>query len=372
MNITLKKIPISELYEGYVDNGEGGVIGYKGLLNIRPAYQREFIYRDAKRNAVINTVRKGFPLNTMYWAVTDDGYEVMDGQQRTISICQYIDGDFSIDYDGTPRGFANLTRDLKQKIMDYELHIYICDGKDSEKLDWFKIINIAGEKLSDQELRNAIYTGPWLTDAKRWFSKKTGTPALQDGRDKLVNGASERQEILEKAIDWISGGDITNYMKVHQHDADAQEIWMYWQEIFDWVKRVFPNQDSARTRLMKGLPWGEFFNRYKSTNLNASYLETQIIKLIADDEVDNKRGIYEYLLSGSEKVLNLRTFDEKTKQTVYAKQGGICPHCPSDKGSYALTEMEADHKTPWSKGGKTTIENCEMLCKKHNRSKGGR
>jgi hypothetical protein len=372
MKIDLKKVRVSELFECYEDKGEGGVRGYKGKLNIRPAYQREFIYRDTKRNAVIDTVRKGFPLNTMYWAVNDDGFEVMDGQQRTISICQYVNGDFSIDFDGMPRGFANLTQDLKRQILDYELHVYVCEGEDSEKLDWFKIINIAGEKLSDQELRNAIYTGPWLTDAKRWFSKKAGTPAMQDGRDKLVSGTPERQEILEKALDWLSGGEIEAYMGKHQHDADAQELWQYWQAVFDWVKRVFPNQDSARTRLMKGLPWGRLYNRHRDDKLNAAALEARIIELIADDEVDNKRGIYEYLLSGSEKTLNLRAFDEKTKQTIYAQQAGICPDCPPEKGPFAMAEMEADHKTPWSKGGKTTSENCEMLCREHNRSKGGK
>jgi hypothetical protein len=370
MKIDLKKVRVSELVEDYEDNGEGGVSGYGGRLNIRPAYQREFIYKDAKRNAVIETVRKGYPLNTMYWAVDGDDFEVMDGQQRTISICQYVNGEFSIDFDGMPRGFNNLTKDLKQQILDYELQVYVCEGADDEKLNWFKIINIAGEKLTDQELRNAIYTGSWLSDAKRWFSKKSATPAMQDGRDKLVNGTPERQEILEKAIDWLSEGHIEDYMREHQHDRDAEELWQYWQSVFDWVKRVFPNQDSARTRLMKGLPWGKFYNRHKDDKLNAAALESRIVELIEDDEVDSKRGIYEYLLTGNEKTLSLRTFDEKTKQATYAKQGGICPQCGPGKGSYALTDMEADHKKPWSKGGKTTADNCQMLCKEHNRSKG--
>lgn len=370
MKIDLKKVRVSELVEGYEDNGEGGVRGFGGLLNIRPAYQREFIYKDDKRNAVIDTVRKGFPLNTMYWAVNDAGYEVMDGQQRTISICQYVNGEFSIDFDGMPRGFANLTQDLKDQILNYELHVYVCEGEDSEKLNWFKIINIAGERLTDQELRNAIYTGPWLTDAKRWFSKKAGTPAMQDGRDKLVTGTPERQEVLERALDWLSDGNIEDYMREHQHDADAQELWLYWQAVFDWVKSVFPNQESARARLMKGLPWGKFYNRYKNDQFDPAELEVRLAELIADEEVNNKRGIYEYLLTGKEKSLSLRTFDEKIRQTVFAQQKGICPHCPADHEPYDYDEMDADHIKPWSKGGKTTPENCQMLCKEHNRMKG--
>ena len=208
MKIDLKKIKISELVAGYEDKAEeGGVRGYSGRLNIRPAYQREFIYNDKQRNEVIHTVRKNFPLNTMYWVKAGDGFELMDGQQRTISICQYVQGDFSIEIDGSPMNFGNLTANKRQEILDYELSVYVCEGSDSEKLDWFKIINIAGLKLTDQELRNAIFTGPWLADAKRWFSK-TGAPAVQDGRDKLVSGVVNRQDVLETALDWHSSGKI--------------------------------------------------------------------------------------------------------------------------------------------------------------------
>jgi len=345
------------------------VRGFSGRLNIRPPYQREFIYKDKQRNEVIQTVRKGFPLNTMYWVkVGDDNFELMDGQQRTISICQYVNGDFSVEIDGSPMTFGNLTSDKKQEIQDYEIFVYVCEGTDSEKLDWFKIINIAGERLSDQELRNAIYTGPWLADAKRWFSK-TAAPAVQDGRDKLVNGSPIRQEILETALDWISGGKIETYMSTHQKDADAQELWKYWQAVFDWVKSVFPNQDSARAKLMKGLPWGKFYNEHKDKQLNPDDLEKRIVELIEDEEVDSKRGIYEYLLTGNEKTLNLRTFDEKTKQKVYATQKGICPTCNK---KFGYGEMEADHIVPWNKGGKTVLDNCQMLCMKDNRTKSGK
>lgn len=365
MKIELNKVKVSDLVNGYADNGENGVVGFSGKLNIRPAYQREFIYKEKQRNEVINTIRKGFPLNTMYWAVAGDGFELMDGQQRTLSICQYVTGNFSINFDGAILGFNNLPSDKKQQILDYELYVYVCNGEPSEKLEWFKIINIAGEKLTDQELRNAIYTGPWLTNAKTWFSKNSA-PAVQDGRDKLINGSPIRQEILETAIDWFSGGQIEQYMCNHQYDKDAQELWQYWQSVFDWVKRSFPNQSSSRTRLMKGLSWGVFFNKHKDDKLNAAELEQRIIELIDDDDVDNKKGIYEYLLTGNEKTLSLRAFDDKTKQKVYAKQNGICPICNK---SFSFEDMEADHIVPWSKRGKTVADNCQMLCKHDNRTK---
>ncbi len=367
MEINLQKIKVADLVTNYSDRNEQGVSGYGGKLNIRPAYQREFIYKEKQRNAVIDTVRKCFPLNTMYWAVAGDGYELMDGQQRTISICQYVSGDYSVYVDKSPKSFHNLAKDQQQQILDYELSVYVCDGTDSEKLDWFKIINIAGEKLTEQELRNAIYTGTWLSDAKRWFSRRN-PPAVQDGRDKLVNGSPDRQEILETALDWLSEGKITNYMDAHQRDTDADELWQYWQAVFAWVKRIFPNQDSARVRLMKGLPWGRFYNDHKDDKLNAAELEKRIVSLIDDDDVESKKGIYAYLLTGNDKTLNLRAFDEKTKQAVYARQNGICPTCTKH---FEFHQMEADHAVPWHKGGKTSADNCQMLCMLDNRMKSG-
>lgn len=362
MKISLTNIKVSELIEGYEDKAEEGVRGYGGRLNIRPAFQREFIYKEKQRNEVIHTVRKKFPLNTMYWAVAGDGFELMDGQQRTISICQYVQGDFSIEIDGAPRSFDNLTPEKKQQILDYELSVYVCEGTEGEKLDWFKIINIAGEKLTDQELRNAIYTGPWLAEAKRWFSRSS-CPAYQIG-EKYVNGSPIRQDFLEKALEWISAGKIEDYMSRHQHDADAQELWQYFQEVIAWVQRTFPKH---RT-IMKGLDWGRFYNKHKDDKLNAATLEQRIVELIEDDEVDNKKGIYEYLLTGNEKTLSLRAFDEKTKVKTYEKQKGICPAC---KKHYNMDLMEADHIIPWSKGGKTSLDNCQMLCKMDNRTKSG-
>lgn len=363
MKIALQNIKVSELVEGYEDKAEQGVRGYGGRLNIRPAFQREFIYKEKQRNEVINTVRKDFPLNTMYWAVAGDGFELMDGQQRTVSICQYVHGDFAVEIDGSPMFFNNLTAEKQKQILGYELSVYVCEGTEGEKLDWFKIINIAGEKLTDQELRNAIYTGPWLADAKRWFSRSS-CPSYQIG-EKYVNGSPIRQDYLEKALEWISGDKIEDYMSRHQHDTDAQELWQYFQAVIAWVERIFPEY----RRIMKGLDWGRFYNEHKDDKLNAARLEQRIKELIDDDEVDNKKGIYEYLLTGNEKTLNLRAFDEKAKVKIYAKQKGICPVC---KKHFAIGEMEADHILPWSKGGKTVPENCQMLCKMDNRTKSGK
>lgn len=368
MKVDPFRIRVAQLADCYTDKGEQGVTGYGGKLNIRPAFQREFVYGAKERNAVIDTVRKGFPLNTMYWAVAGDGYELMDGQQRTISLCQYVSGDFSVEVDGSPMYFHSLPTVRQQGILDYELSIYVCDGSDADKLDWFEVINIAGKPLSPQELRNAIYTGPWLADAKRWFSRRS-PPAVQDGREKLISADANRQEVLETALDWLSGGKIKDYMAAHQFDADAQELWSYWQAVFDWVKRVFPNQDSARARLMKGLPWGRFYNAHKDDKINAAELETRIAALIDDDEVDNKKGIYAYLLTGNEKTLNLRAFDDKTKHAVYARQKGICRVC---KKHFDFHQMEADHIIPWHKNGKTTASNCQMLCMADNRAKSGK
>lgn len=363
MKIVLNNIKVSDLTSGYTDRAEEGVSGFRGRLNIRPPYQREFIYKDKQRNEVIQTLRKNFPLNTMYWVVAGDGFELMDGQQRTISICQYVAGDFSVEIDGSPMFFNNLTAEKQKQILDYELSIYVCEGSEGEKLDWFKIINIAGSKLTDQELRNAIYTGPWLADAKRWFSR-TGCPADQIG-DKYVNGSPIRQDFLETSLNWIAQGKIEDYMSQHQHDADAQELWQYFQEVIAWVERTFPNY----RKIMKGLEWGRLYNAHKSDKLNAATLEQRIVELIDDDEVDSKKGIYEFLLTGNEKTLSLRTFDDKTKTKVYERQKGKCPVC---KKKYEFSEMEADHIIPWSKGGKTVLANCQMLCRMDNRTKSGK
>ena len=363
MKIEMKEIPVRELTEGYKDSADAGIVGYGGRLNIRPAFQREFIYKEKQRNEVIQTVFKAFPLNTMYWAVAGDGYELMDGQQRTVSICQYVQGGYSVIHNGSPMFFHNLTPEKQNQILDYKISVYVCDGDEGEKLDWFKIINIAGEKLTEQELRNAIYTGPWLADAKKWFSR-SGGPAFGIG-EKYVTGSPIRQDFLEKTLDWISDGKIEDYMSRHQHDGDAQELWQYFQAVISWVQRTFPTYRA----LMKGLDWGGFYNKHKDDTLNAATLEQRIGELIEDDEVNSNRGIYEYLLTGSEKTLSLRVFDEKTKVKLYEKQKGICPVCSKH---FDIGAMEADHIISWSKGGKTVPENCQMLCMMDNRTKSGK
>lgn len=358
MKIELKQITVRDLVKDYQDSAEGGVRAYGGLLDVRPPYQREFVYKDKQRDAVIETVRQGFPLNVMYWAKRDNGtFEVIDGQQRTISLCQYINSDFAY----LMRYFHNLQADEQNAILDYELMVYVCEGSDSEKLQWFKTINIAGEKLTDQELRNAVYAGAWLADAKRYFSK-TACVAYQIGQD-YVSGSPIRQEFLETALKWISDGQIEAYMAKHQHDANALALWQYFQSVMTWVDATFPNK---RKKWMKGQNWGGLYNRFKDEVLDSADLEKQIAALILDDEVENKKGIYPYVLTRDEKYLNLRAFSDSMKQKLYEKQQGICPMC---KEQFALEQMEGDHIIPWSQGGKTTEDNGQMLCKNCNRTK---
>ena len=367
MKIDLKEITVRELTNGYEDNAEAGVVAFGGKLDVRPPYQREFVYKDKQRDAVVNTVTNDFPLNVMYWAVREDGnFEVIDGQQRTISICQYVTGDFSFQN----LYFHNLPDDKKEQILNYKLMIYRCTGTDGEKLDWFRTINIAGEEHTEQELRNAVYAGSWLSDAKRYFSK-TGCAAYQIGQDYL-DGIPIRQDYLETAIDWISNARgnsnmIEKYMGMHQHDANAKPLWNYFQKVMDWVEATF----TTKRKFMKGVAWGALYNQYKGKKINAAKIEAETAKLIADDDVDNKKGIYPYLLTREEKYLNIRGFTASQKQKAYEKQKGICPKCPKNK-HWELDEMEADHIKPWHLHGKTTDENCQMLCKQHNREKSGK
>lgn len=366
MEISHRDVSVKELFEGYTDDGELGVRGFDGKLDIRPAYQREFVYGEKLREAVIDTVRKGYPLNTMYWAVSGANFELMDGQQRTISICQYVRGDFPIRVDGSPMFFGNLTAERQKQIMDYKLSVYVCTGSDGDKLDWFKIINIAGLKLTDQELRNAIYTGPWLSDAKRWFSKN-GSPASAIG-SRLLNGAPNRQEYLETAIDWMSKGQIEGYMAAHQHDLNAHQLWTYFKNVIDWVNLTFPNY----RREMKGVAWGPLYDKFGGNPWDIAALEAEVTMLMQDEDVTRKSGIYDYVLSRNESALSIRTFNDNMKREAWERSGGVCPDCPPERGPWPLNEMEADHLTPWSKGGKTNAANCRMLCRPHNRLKGAR
>ena len=357
MNIKLYEITIREIAKNYIDNEEEGVVGFDGKLNIRPKYQREFIYKEDKRDAVIDTINKNFPLNVMYWAKNnDDTYEVLDGQQRTISFCQYVNNDFSLNN----KYFHNLTQVEQDRILNYKCMIYICEGNDLEKLEWFKTINIAGEQLTAQELRNAVYTGTWLSDAKLKFSK-TQCAAYLLG-NKYINGSPIRQEYLETAIKWVSNGDIEQYMAVHQHDPNANSLWTYFKNVIDWVELTFPTYRKE----MKGIDWSYLYNNYKDKTLNIVALENKIKNLMIDDDVTNKKGIYRYVLTGDERSLNMRACTPSMSRAAYERQNGICSKCGKH---FLFEEMEADHITPWSKGGTTSVNNCQMLCKKCNRIK---
>lgn len=361
MKIDLREITVRELTKGYEDNEQNGVLSYDGKLDIRPPYQREFIYKDKQRDAVINTVTKNYPLNLMYWAVREDGnFEVIDGQQRTISICQYVNGDFAYMF----KYFHNLQKDEKDQILNYKLMVYVCSGSDSEKLEWFRTINIAGEKLTEQELRNAVYSGSWVTDAKRYFSKNS-CAAFQIGSDYL-NGSPIRQDYFETTIKWISKENIEVYMSYHQHDPNALALWQYFQSVITWVQGTFTKK---RTKFMKGVDWGTLYNKYKDEVFDTTEIEKETAKLIADDDVVKKKGIYPYILTRDERHLGIRAFSDSLKQKVYEKQEGICPIC---KNHFDISEMEGDHITPWHENGKTIEENLQMLCKDDNRRKGGK
>jgi len=366
LKVELTEITIRELAEGYKDNGEGGVVGYGGKLDIRPPYQRNFVYDDEQRDAVINTVRKGFPLNVMYWAVRENGdFEIIDGQQRTIAICLYIQCKFA--FEG--RYFNNLQKDEQDQILDYKLTVYFCSGTDSEKLEWFETINIAGEELTSQELRNAVYSGSWVTDAKRYFSRR-GCPANDIGNKYLSNTLKYiRQEYLEIAIKWSSGDpsadSIKDYMGRRQHEPNAKELWSYFEKVINWVEALFPNHRKE----MKGVPWGFLYNDHKDEKFDPAELKKQVDELMEDEDVTNKKGIYSYVLTGEERRLNIRSFSDKQKRETYERQKGNCPACGKH---FELKEMEADHIKPWHEGGKTIAENCQMLCKPCNRTKAGK
>jgi len=312
---------------------------------------------------VIETIKNSFPLNVMYWMIREDGgYEMLDGQQRTISIGQYVNGDFSLN----ERYFHNLTKTEQDQILDYELMIYFCEGTDKERLDWFTVINTFGEKVNEQEIRNAVYTGPWLSDAKLKFSKTNCVAYLlaNDG-GQLVSGSPIRQEYLETALSWINDGKIDNYMAKHQHDKNADELWQYFQDVIAWVRKTFTNY----RREMKDVAWGMLFNEYKDRKSDSKKLEKEIAKLMEDEDVTNKKGIYSYILSRDEKYLNIRSFTPKQKREAYERQKGVCVKC---KKRFEIDEMQADHITPWHKGGKTSADNCQMLCNDDNRRKSGK
>lgn len=367
MKIERKQVTIRELITGYEEKGQNGiegVVAYGGKLDVRPAYQREYIYSGKDRDEVIRSVIKGFPVNVMYWSkVNDDHYELMDGQQRTISICRYAaesERTFAVDY----RYFFNLEPDEQEAINNYVLDIYVCNGAPSEVLSWFRVINIAGMRLSEQELRNTAYTGTWLSDAKIHLSKPNC--AAQNMAKDYMSGSPIRQEYLETAIKWIAARDgletIEEYMALHQNDENANQIWIYFKRVIDWVQAIFP----VKRNEMKGVEWGYLYNAYKDAELDPNKLESRISSLMRDDDISNKKGIYTYVLTGEEKHLSIRAFTENQKREAYERQGGICVKCQKH---FKLLDMEADHITPWSRGGKTNSENCQMLCLDCNRRK---
>ena len=373
--MTIKQIEVTvrDITTGYINNEEQGVRGYDGKLDIRPPYQREFIYSDKEQQAVITTVLHGYPLNVMYWVKRSDDaecpYEVMDGQQRTLSLCEYVAGKFSYDF----KNFFNLTDDIKNKILDYKLTVYVCEGEASEKLEWFKTINIAGKPLNEQEINNAVYAGPFVSDAKRHFSK-SNCGAYRLGKD-LVDGTPIRQDFLKRALEWMADHETregkrqtpVGYMAAHQHDPNANNLWTYFQNVLNWAQTNF---DMKRFRcIMKGLDWAFYYDKYRSETLDAADLGKRISELMTDGEIQRQKGIIPYVLTGDERFLDLRAFPQNIKLAVWEKQNHICPHCGKE---YDFEFMEGDHITPWRDGGRTVIENCQMLCKECNRRKGAK
>ncbi len=369
MDIKLQSIKVRDLIDGYVNDSEKGVRGYGGRLDIRPPYQREFRYDLKQKQAVVNTILKGFPLNIMYWSVVgDDCFEMIDGQQRTLSICEFRYHEFNIN--DPERGvlfFSSLTEKEREDFLNYELTVYFCTGTDKEKLDWFRVINIAGERLLDQELLNAVYVGPFVSDARRYFSKN-GCPAYKMASD-LLNGNAIEQAYLATVLHWAARKEgikeVSEYMSKHKDDANANQLWAYFSAIVTWVRSTF----IVYRKEMKGLDWGALYDTYHDQIYDTAELEQRIHDLMEDDEIMKKSGIYSYVLSGDLRDLSFRTFDKKQKREAYERQHGICPWCGNH---FELEEMEGDHITPWAEGGVTTAENCQMLCKECNRKKGAK
>ena len=373
MTIKQIEVTVGEITKGYVNNDELGVRGYDGRLDIRPPYQREFIYNEKEQQAVITTVLHDYPLNVMYWVKRSDDaecpYEVMDGQQRTLSLCEYVAGKFSYDF----KNFFNQPEDIQKRILDYRLTVYVCEGEASEKLEWFKTINIAGKPLNEQEINNAVYAGPFVSDAKKHFSK-TNCAAYRLGKD-LVNGTPIRQDFLKKALEWMADHETrqghrqsaVGYMAQHQHDPNANNLWSYFQQVLNWAITNFDMKKFKR--IMKGLDWALYYDNFKDKTLDTAEMGKQISALMRDSEIQRQSGIIPYVLTGDERHLDLRAFPEDIKMAVWENQKHICPHCGKE---FDYEFMEGDHIKPWREGGRTVIENCQMLCRDCNRRKGAK
>lgn len=389
METTLKTtITVKEICGGFVYNElEGkGLFGLSGKLTIQPEYQRNYIYASdggKKEMAVIESVLKGYPIGLIYFnKVSDDNLEVLDGQQRITSLGRFISDKFAIrDENGSPQYFSGMAKDKQARILETKLTIYECEGKESEIKEWFKTINIAGVPLNDQELLNAVYSGPFVTLGKAEFSNSRNANIQKWSA--YVSGSANRQDFLKCALDWVSKGNIGDYMSRHRFDKDINELKRYFNSVIDWVSGVFSDVESE----MRGLEWGRLYETYHKKAYNPAKVSAEVQKLYADPYVKNRRGIFEYILGGSvdTKLLEVRVFDEATKKAVYATQTtkagkkgkSNCPHCAighdANKNKiWQFNEMDADHVSAWSKGGKSDIKNCQMLCKTHNRAKGNR
>ena len=386
MEANLKSnITIKELCNGFVYNElEGkGLFGLSGKLTIQPEYQRNYIYADGKKDvAVIESILKGYPLGLIYFNQTDeDRYEVLDGQQRITSIGRFLTKKFAIMEDGKPLYFDSLPIEQQEKILNTEMLIYICNGTEKEIKEWFKTINIAGIPLNEQELLNAVFSGEFVTLAKAEFSNSQNAQIQKWSA--YINGSALRQDFLAKALEWVSKGNVSNYMSQHRHDSNINELKTYFNTVIDWISTVFIDVEKE----MRGLEWGRLYETYKNTAYNPQNVSEKVKELYADPYVKNRKGIFEYILGNSveTKLLDVRVFDEATKKSVYrqqtekAKKENIsnCPLCAISNNAnknkiWAIKEMEADHVTAWSKGGMTSADNCELLCITHNRAKGNR
>jgi len=379
-------ITISDIIKGFEYNElEGkGLFGLGGKLTIQPEYQRSYIYADGKRDvAVIDSLLKGYPIGLLYFNTTDDdNFEVLDGQQRITSIGRFVGGLFAAkDANGNQQYFSGLAGDAQKRIMETKLLVYICEGEETEIKDWFRTINIAGVPLNQQEILNAVYSGPFVTKAREEFSNSANSNIQKWGA--YISGSVNRQDFLERALEWVSKGQIDEYMSKHRLDTNIDELGSYFIDVIDWISSVFTDVESE----MRGLEWGRLYEEYRNQSYNAEEVSIKVRKLFTDFDIKDKKGIFEYILGGEKntKLLNIRVFDEPTKKTVYAKQTEAakaagksnCSYCAIGHDSnvdkiWAITDMDADHVSAWSKGGSTDIENCEMLCKPHNRAKGNR
>lgn len=387
MKTTLRTdITVKDICEGFVYNElEGkGLFGLAGKLTIQPEYQRNYIYADGKKDvAVIDSLLKGYPLGLIYFVkVSDEAFEILDGQQRITSFGRYVTNKFPFkDENGLEQYFEGMAADKKNKILETELTIYECEGEESEIKNWFRTINIAGIPLNDQELNNAIFSGPFVTLAKEEFSNSQNANIQKWSA--YINGSVNRQEFLKCALDWVSKGEIVNYMSKHRRDENINELKTYFNTVIDWVSAVFIDVEKE----MCGLEWGRLYETYHKNAYNPTIVSEEVHQLYGDPFVKKRSGIFEFILGGSTdtKLLDLRVFDEVTKRAVYSKQTkeatekGIsnCSHCAIGHSAnkskiWAFKDMDADHVTAWSKGGSTDVSNCEMLCKTHNRAKGNR